>query len=80
MMLCNSHFVSGQVGTHTSVVQWEQPVGHIRGKQIGQYTLVETHKTGKQLEQQQQQPPQQQEYSHNHWLHKPGLTGSSYEW
>lgn len=62
------------VGTHTSVVQWEQPVDHIQGMQIGQCSLAETHKTGKQQEQQQQLV-----YSHNHWLHNLGLTGSSYE-
>lgn len=55
----------------TSVVQLEQPAGHIQGRQTGQYTLAESHKTGRQLEQ------QRLECSHNHWLHNPGLTGSS---
>lgn len=53
---------------HTSEVQWEQPVDHNQGKQTELCTLVESHKTGRQLEQ------QQQEYCHSHWLHNPGLT------
>lgn len=62
------------IGVHTSAVQWEQPAGHNQGRQTGQYTLAESRKTGRQLEQ------QQQEYCHNHWLHNPGLTGSRHEW
>lgn len=61
---------------HTSEVQKEQPVDHIQDRQTEQCTLAESHKTGRELEQQQLL----QVYYHNHWLHNPGLTVSSYEW
>lgn len=36
--------------THTPVVQWEQLVGRIQGRQSGLYRQTGCHKTGKQLE------------------------------
>lgn len=70
-----THIHSFPIGDHTFVVQLEQPADHNQDMQTGQYTLAESCKTGKQLE---QQPPQQQEHCHNHRHHNPGLTGSSY--
>lgn len=71
MITCRS-LVTDIKGQNTSVVQWEQPVGHIQGKQIGQYSLAESRKTGKLPEQ------QLQVCCHIHSLHKPGLTGNSF--
>lgn len=74
MFLQNSSFYLGlSLEAHTFEVLWEQPVGHIQGRQTGHYTLAASHRTGRPLGR------QQQECCHNQQLHNLGLTVSSYE-